>query len=200
MNKVKLNDVIKTENIIIPTYLFGFKKKFNLTLEEFFILNYLISKKFKLYDAPEIAEELGLDINYVSGLMSKLQQKDLLLINLKEIDGIIEEEIILEPFYDKLKIYLINQFTEKEENDTTFLKIKNFFGRDLNSTEIEIIKSWEDKNVSLDLIEYSIKEAEKNNVKRINYIDKIIEDKTKKEEELEKTLELFNNGEMDDWF
>ena len=50
MNKVKLNDVIKTENIIIPTYLFGFKKKFNLTLEEFFILNYLISKKFKLYE------------------------------------------------------------------------------------------------------------------------------------------------------
>ena len=194
MNKVKLLDLVKSENIVIPTYLLKLRNKFNLTLDEFFVLNYLIQKNFKIYDATIISDDLGIDINLAMGYISKLQEKDLIEVDIIDNEGIMEEVLSLEPFYDKLNIFLINQFVEKEEKDITiYSRIEKLFKRSLNNTEIDIIRNWEDNDIPLNIIEESIKIAETNNIYKINYIDKIVMDKLK-EENLEKTMELFNEG------
>lgn len=210
MNKVKLNNLIKEGNIVIPLYIFKMYKKFNLTLEEFIILMYLYNKDGMVFDPERICNDLALDIMEVMGYVSVLTDKGLINLNVhKNEKGMLEEKINLEHFFEKISLSLINEFNEKEEtNENIYSIIEHEFNRKLTPLECEVVKEWQDSNYSDEIIKEAIKEASINGVSNLRYIDKIlfewdkqgikVPSDIKKNKEVDKEVEIYNCNWLDD--
>lgn len=211
MNKVKLNDFIKDGNIVIPLYMMRSYKKYNLNLDEFVFLMYLYNKNFSLFDPETISLELNLDIMEVMGYISVLQDKGLLTLDVSKNNGVFEEKICLNNFYDKISFSLINELgeevVENKDNDSIYLEIEQEFNRKLSPLEKEVVMEWIDNNISYELIHEALKEASINGVSNLRYIDKILFDWMKKgvskkedinKEEQKEEIEIFNCNWLDD--
>lgn len=210
MNKVKLNNLIKEGNIVIPIYIFKLYKKFNLTLDDFIILMYLYNKDGIVFDPEKISEDLSLDIMEVMGYVSVLTDKGLINLDVhKNEKGILEEKISLEPFFEKISLALINELNEKEPaNENIYAIIEHEFNRKLSPLECEVVKEWQDSNYSDELIKEAIKEASINGVSNLRYIDKIlfewdkqgikVPSDIKKNKEVDKEVEIYNCNWLDD--
>ena len=210
MNKVKLNNLIKEGNIVIPLYIFKMYKKFNLTLEEFIILMYLYNKDGIVFDPERICDDLALDIMEVMGYVSVLTDKGLINLDVhKNEKGMLEEKIKLERFFEKISLSLINEFNEKEEsNENIYSIIEHEFNRKLTPLECEVVKEWQDSNYSDEIIKEAIKEASINGVSNLRYIDKIlfewdkqgikVPSDIKKNKEIDKEVEIYNCNWLDD--
>lgn len=210
MNKVKLNDLIKDGNIVIPLYMLRLYKTYNLTLDEFIFLMYLSNKNFTLFDPEFIALELNFDIMEVMGYISVLADKGLISLEIGKNNGVIEEKISLNNFYEKISLSLINELGEEvleERDNTIFDEIEREFNRKLTPMEREVVVEWQDSNISYELIREALKEASLNGVSNLRYIDKILFDWTKKgirkkddikREEIEPEMEIFNCNWLDD--
>lgn len=209
MNKVKLNNLIKDGNIIIPLYMLRLYKKYNLELDEFVFLMYLYNKNFKVFDPELIAEELNYDIMEVMGYISVLADKGLITLDIDKSSGVMEERISLNNFYEKISLSLINELgEEKEEKDNSiFSEIELEFNRKLTPMECEVVKEWQDNNYPNELIREALKEASLNGVSNLRYIDKILFDWMKKgikkkedinKEEVHEEMEIFTCNWLDD--
>lgn len=210
MNKVKLNDLIKDGNIVIPLYMLRLYKKYNLTLDEFIFLMYLYNKSFTIFDPELIAEELNYDIMEVMGYISVLSDKGLITLDIDKSNGVFEEKISLNNFYEKITLSLINELGEEEDNkkdESIFAEIELEFNRKLTPMEKSVVVEWQDNNYSNELIREALKEASLNGVSNLRYIDKILFDwmkkgvKTKediKKKEAEPEIEIFNCNWLDE--
>ena len=210
MNKVKLNDLIKDGNIVIPIYMLRLYKKYNLELDEFVFLMYLYNRNFTVFDPELIANELNYDIMEVMGYISVLADKGLITLDIDKNSGVIEEKISLNNFYEKLSLSLINDLGEEKENeknDSIFNEIELEFNRKLTPLECEVVREWQDNNYPSELIHEALKEASLNGVSNLRYIDKILFDWYKKgirrkedikKEEIEPQIEIFNCNWLDD--
>lgn len=210
MNKVKLNDLIKDGNIVIPIYMLRLYKKYNLELDEFIFLMYLYNRNFTVFDPELIANELNYDIMEVMGYISVLADKGLITLDIDKNSGVIEEKISLNNFYEKLSLSLINELGEEEKNeknDSIFREIELEFNRKLTPLECEVVREWQDNNCPSELIHEALKEASLNGVSNLRYIDKILFDWMKKgirkkedikKEEIEPQIEIFNCNWLDD--
>lgn len=210
MNKVKLNDLIKDGNIVIPIYMLRLYKKYNLELDEFIFLMYLYNRNFTVFDPELIANELNYDIMEVMGYISVLADKGLITLDIDKNSGVIEEKISLNNFYEKLSLSLINELGEEEKNeknDSIFREIELEFNRKLTPLECEVVREWQDNNYPSELIHEALKEASLNGVSNLRYIDKILFDWMKKgirkkedikKEEIEPQIEIFNCNWLDD--
>lgn len=211
MNKVKLNNLIKEGNIVIPLYILKLYKKFNLTLDEFIILMYLYNKDGMVFDPERISIDMGLDIMEVMGYVSVLTDKGIINLDVsKNEKGILEEKINLEKFFEKISLSLINEFSEKEieHNPNIYKQIEIEFNRKLTPLECEVVKEWQDNNYSDELIKEALKEASINGVSNLRYIDKILfewdkqgikvpEDIKRNKETIEQ-VEIYNCNWLDD--
>jgi len=209
MNKVKLNDLIKDGNIVIPLYMLRLYKNYNLELDEFVFLMYLYNRNFTVFDPELIAEELNYDIMEVMGYISVLADKGLITLDIDKNSGVIEEKISLNNFYEKLSLSLMNELVEEkvEKNDSIFEEIELEFNRKLTPMECEVVREWQDNNYSYELIREALKEASLNGVSNLRYIDKILFDWMKKgirrkedikKENIEPQIEIFNCNWLDD--
>ena len=211
MNKVKLNNLIKDGNIVIPIYMFKLYKKFNLTLDEFIMLMYLYNKDGKVFDPEKISEDLSLDIMEVMGYVSVLTDKGIINLELnKNEKGMLEEKINLEAFVEKISLSLINEFsdTEKKIDNNIYKIIETEFNRSLSPLECEVVKEWQDNNYSDDLIKEALKEASINGVNNLRYIDKIlfewdkqgikVPSDIKKNKEIVEKFEVYNCNWLED--
>lgn len=210
MNKVILDDIIKDGNIVIPLYMMRLYKKYNLNLDEFVFLMYLYNKNFTLFDPELIANELNFDIMEVMGYISVLADKGLISLEIGKNNGVIEEKISLNNFYEKISLSLINELggeVLEERDNTIFDEIEREFNRKLTPMEREVVVEWQDSNISYELIREALKEASLNGVSNLRYIDKILFDWTKKgirkkddikREEIEPEMEIFNCNWLDD--
>lgn len=182
MNKVKLNDLIKDDNLVIPIYMLRLYKKYNLKLDEFIFLMYLYNKKFTIFDPEFIANELNYDIMEVMGYISVLADKGLITLDIDKNSGVIEEKISLNNFYEKITASLINDLEEEkiETDNSVYEEIEREFNRKLTPMECEVIKEWQDNNYSYEMIHEAVKEASLNGVSNLRYIDKILFDWMKK--------------------
>ena len=210
MNKVKLNNLIKEGNIVIPLYIFKLYKKFNLTLDEFIILMYLYNKDGVVFDPEKISDDLNLDIMEVMGYVSVLTDKGVINLEVnKNEKGKLEEKINLNSFFEKLSLSLINEFNEEEPvTKNIYSIIEQEFNRKLSPLECEVIKEWQDSNYSDELIKEAIKEASINGVSNLRYIDKIlfewdkqgikVPSDIKKNKEIEKEVEIYTCNWLDD--
>lgn len=186
MKSSKLIEIFKDGNLVIPMYLLKNYKEMKLELEEFLFLMYLYNKgDHFLFNPNHFSEELNIPLMDVMNLTGNLTDKGFMSVEvLKNDKGFMEEIVILENFYNKLKLYVIGEINENEtkeiENSSIYEVIEKEFGRTLSSIEYEIIRAWLENNFSEELIKEALKEAVLNGVSNLKYIDKILYEWSKK--------------------
>ena len=172
MNKVKLNELIKSNNLIIPMYVIKECSKFDLTLDEFVLLIYLYNHNNMIYDPELLSNELGITVENILIGIDSLANKGLINLDVsKTSNGLLEEKINLDSFYEKISLSIMSMLTEEEvSDDNLFSLIEKEFNRKLKPMEQERIISLQ-KDYSDELIKEAVKEAEN---KDIRYIDKLL--------------------------
>ena len=172
----KLSDVVNSGNIVIPLYIYKEYPKFNIDYETFIFLMFLYSKGNKIpFDINKLSTEFFCDIKKVMEFISKLQDNKLIEIKvIKNDKNIMEEYIYLDFFYEKIALNIVNEEdtnAQKDEKDEIFEMLEKDVGLQLSFVEVEIVKAW---NYDIGVIKEAIKEAIKNNVASIRYIDKVL--------------------------
>ena len=170
-----LNDVIKVnDNLIIPGVVVKNFDKLNLEAKEFLLMIYFINQKDNVtLDVVRISNDLNMDSSVVFELINKLNEKNYISIEMKKTNGIIEEFISTDLFYNKLTSIVLDKKKEDNDNDIYSLFEKEF-GRQLSPTECENIDRWIENDISEELIKEALKEAILNGVRNMRYIDKIL--------------------------
>ncbi len=177
MNKVKLNEFVKSNNLIVPMYVIKECSKFDLTLDEFVLLIYLYNNNDIIYDPELLSNNLGLTVENILIGIDSLSNKGLINLDVnKTSNGLLEEKINIDSFYEKITLSLINELNEDEESDDNlFSLIEKEFNRKLKPAEQERIISLQ-KDYSDELIKEALKESTINGANNIGYIDKILFD------------------------
>lgn len=197
-----LNDVIKAnDNLIIPGVVVKNFEKLNLEANEFLLMMYFINQKDNVtLDVIRISNDLNMESSVIFELINKLNEKNYISIEMKKTNGVIEEYISTDLFYNKLTSIVLDKKKEDNDNDIYSLFEKEF-GRQLSPTECENIDRWVENDISIELIKEALKESILNGVRNMRYIDKIlfnwtsngyktVEDiKRKKEKKDEETIE-----------
>lgn len=214
MNHDKLLNIVKSDNIIIPLYVYKEFPKLNIDYESFLFLMFLYSKGNKIpFDINKLSEDFYTDTKKIMQIISNLQNNKLIEIKVIKNDKNISEEFIyLDFFYEKISLSIVNkeENNTNDEKDDIFEILEKDVGLQLSFVEVEIVKAW---NYDKDVIKEAIKEAIKNNVASIRYIDKIlyswskkgiktkedvdnIQNASKSREKKEEKVEFFD---CDDW-
>lgn len=181
MNKNVIEKLMLVNNhMIIPNYLVKYYKKFDLDINEFIMLIYFLNSNEKLiFDNKKISNDLFIEQNEVLEIINSLIEKQYISIEMNKSNGIIEEYISLDLFFEKINAYLIEN--DKDDNSSDiYSKFEKEFGRTLSPVEYETISKWIENNIPLNLIEAALKEAILNGVNSIRYIDKILFEWNKK--------------------
>lgn len=181
MNKNVIESLMVVNNhLIIPNYFIKYYKKFDLENNELLMLIYLLNCNEKLIlDNKKISKDLYLEENEVLNIISSLIEKNYISIEMSKNNGIIEEYISLDLFYEKINSYLIEN-DKKDNSSDIYSKFEKEFGRTLSPVEYETISKWIESNIPLELIEAALKEAILSGVYSIRYIDKILFEWNKK--------------------
>ncbi len=178
MKGTQFMDVFKQGFFVIPLYFLQQYKKLKINLEEFLFLMYLYQSGNKgPFNPAKYAEELNIDSSKVMEYIGILTDKKLIQVDVVKNDkGLMEEVVLLDGFYRKLSLLMVEDTNEKSANyqSNIFEIIEKEFGRTLSPIEYEIIKAWLDNDISEDLIKEAIKEATFNGVSNLRYIDKIL--------------------------
>ena len=176
-----VNELIKVnKDLIIPSFLTKNYNKLDLSLDEFMLLIYFINSKDNItFDINKIKEDMNLESSNVLELINSLNEKNYIAIETKKNNGIIEEFISLDLFYNKMTSILLD--SEKEENNSDIYSLfEKEFGRTLSPSEYEQINNWIENDISEELIKEALKEASLSNVHTVRYIDSILFTWTKK--------------------
>ena len=158
MKSTQLMNLLKDRNMVIPMYLLKNYRKFHLELNEFIFFMYLYNQGDRFaFDPNHFSEDLDLSLEEVMNLIGILTEKKFLSVEVsKNEKGIMEEVVLLEPFYQQLKLFMMDEInqknTEEIENSSVYEMIEKEFGRTLSSIEYEIIKAWLENHMSEDLI------------------------------------------------
>lgn len=176
----KILDIIKSENITIPLYIYKEYPNLNINLETFLFLMYLYSKGNKIpFDIHKLSEEFFCDVKKVLEYIDTLQKNKLIEIKvLKNDKNIMEEFIYLDFFYEKISLKVVQDTVEEskkeDDKDDVFSILEREIGKQLSPMEIEIVKAWKESNYSDEMIKEAIKESVINNATSLRYIDKIL--------------------------
>ena len=79
MKSENLVDILKTGNVVIPIYFLKNYKKFDLKIDEFVFLMYLVNLKDNVFNPKMIGEELNIKNTEVLNYISILSDKKLVL-------------------------------------------------------------------------------------------------------------------------
>ncbi len=104
MKSSQLRDIIKSGQLVVPFYFLKNYKKLELTMEEFIFLMYFyhLGERF-LLDPERYCSDLNLDISSVMNYISVLTDKGFIRVEvLKNDKGVMEEYVLLEPFFQKM--------------------------------------------------------------------------------------------------
>ena len=163
-----LNNVIRVDDsLIIPGYIIKNYDKLNLEGLDLILMLYFINQK----------ENITFNVSKIS---NDLNEKNYIAIEMRKNDnGVIEEFISTELFFNKISSLLIN--TQEEDNNNDIYSVfEKEFGRVLSPTEVEIVNKWTESNISEEIIKEALKEAVLNGVHNMRYIDSILLSWTKK--------------------
>ena len=220
MKNSKLINIFKDGNVVIPLFLLKNYEELGLKLEEFIYLMYLnsLGNKF-LFDPNKFKEDLNMNLGDIMNYTSILTSKGFIQVDvLKDNNKLMEEVVILDNFYDKISLLIMDrEVNEKKDDSNIFSMIEEEFGRTLSPIESETINNWLENNISEKLIKEAIKEATYSGVSNLRYIDKILfawekdgiktaEDVEKRRKDRKKKTDSSTNSDIDmdivdwDWF
>ena len=178
MRSSQFVDVFKQGHVVIPIYFLQQFKKLKITMEEFVFLMYLYRFGDKtVFNPSKYSEDLNIESMKILEMIDSLSEKNLIQVDvLKNEKGLREEVILLEGFYRKLSLLMVEDTNERQSNyqSNIYEIIEKEFGRTLSPIEYEIIKAWLDNDYSEELIKEAIKEATFSGVSNLRYIDKIL--------------------------
>lgn len=199
-----INELTKVNSdLIIPGYIIKNYEKLDLTDYDFLLLIYLINQNDHIpFDINKISNDLNIDNNKAFEIVNNLNEKNYISIDMKKNNGVIEEYITTDLFFNKMSSILLDSKKNEEDSDI-YSVFESEFGRVLSPIETETIRRWIESDISEDLIKEALKEAVLSDVRNISYIDKIIANwmkkgyktveevkrkKPKKDEEIEEIL------------
>ena len=179
-DKLLLDNLKINKNITIPNYLIQNINKLDINLEEFILITYLINQGDNVvFDINKLSNDLNFESKKILELISSLNEKNYISIEMSKKNGIIEEFISLELFYNKIISLLIENNKIEKDNDI-FSVFEREFGRTLSPTELSIIDSWHENNINDELIKEALKESVLSGVHNMRYVDKILFEWSKK--------------------
>lgn len=167
----KIVNVIKEKDITFPRLLLLHYKDLKLDDLELIIVIYILNSSLE-FNPKKISEDLKITLQEVLMKMDSLSNKDILKIELKKINNIRQEFINIDPLYNKLSYFIINE--ETKENTNIYDTFEKEFGRTLSPMEYEIINGWLNDGMNEEIVVQALKEAIYNGVSNLRYIDKIL--------------------------
>ncbi len=174
----KVINLVKSKDYIIPNMLFANYKKLNLTELELLVIVYLINNDTLLYNPKDIATYFNIELVDVLNLMNSLMEKGVLTIKVEARNGKKAEVLDMSSLYDKLTFLIIDK--EETIDTTIYSVIEKEFARALSPLEYDLVNAWLDNGYTEELIKEALKEAIYNNVTSLKYIDKILDNWSKK--------------------
>ena len=198
-----LNKVIKEKTYNVPSFILKNYEKLNLTAEEVLVLIVLYNHYGKIsYDINKLLEEINLEKYKLMQLISSLEEKKIISIDLiTNSKGLKEEYISLELLYDKIINIYLDVKEETNESADIYSAFEKELGRTLSPMEYEIIKGWVMDKFSDELIILALKEAVYNGVNNLRYIDKVLygwrKKNIKNKQDIIKDKEKFKNRQKE---
>lgn len=198
-----LTKVIKEKTYNVPSFILKNYEKLNLTAEEVLVLIVLYNHYGKIsYDINKLLEEINLEKYKLMQLISSLEEKKIISIDLiTNSKGLKEEYISLELLYDKIVNIYLDLKEETNENADIYSAFEKELGRTLSPMEYEIIKGWVMDKFSDELIILALKEAVYNGVNNLRYIDKVLygwrKKNIKNKQDIIKDKEKFKNRQKE---
>ncbi|MBR2713084.1 MAG: DnaD domain protein [Bacilli bacterium] len=170
-----LTEVVKINNdLIIPGEIVKYYDKLNLDGLSFILLIYLINQKDTIpFDPLKISKDLNIESSKVLELINELNEKNYIYIDMKKNNGVIEEFISTDLFYNKL-ISLVLENEKQEHSTDIYSTFEKELGRTLSPTEINTINNWLENDISEELILEALKESVLSGVFNLRYIDSIL--------------------------
>ena len=176
----KVIDLLKSKNYVVSDFLIKNYKVWNLDVDEFIILIYLMNSSNLVCDYKIISSELGMDLELVMNKINELSIKKLLEIKLlKNSSNKLEEQISLDLLYNKVFMQIID-VKEEEDKSNIYSVFESELGRTLSPIEYELINGWLECNYKEEIILAALKEAVFNGVNNFRYIDRILFEWNKK--------------------
>ena len=146
-----------------------------------YIIIYLINKEASIiFDVVSFGEDLNWNTNEIMEVTSLLCDKKIINLTVKQQNKKLTEYIDINNLYEKLLMIVLEKEDVEEENIEIYNIIEKEFGRPLSPMEYETISDWLNSNINEKLIKAAVKEAVLNGVHRLNYIDKILHEWSKK--------------------
>ena len=181
MKSKKIMNLIKTNDLIIPSILLMNYKDLKINEKELLFLSLLMNTEGLIsFDPVYISTRLGFEINEVIEIMSGLTTKQYIEMIVKNENGKMKEYLDVNPLYEKLVLLVIEEDEEESVDSKIYSTIESELGRTLSPIEYETIGGWLSANISEELIKEALKEAVLNGVNNLKYIDKILYEWTKK--------------------
>ncbi len=172
----KVVNLLKDKDFTIPKLLLKNYKKLNINESELIILVFLINNSE--YNPKEIASIMDIKLPLLLEMISQLESKGILKIELKNINGINTEVCNLDNLYEKLSLLVIKK-EEAKDNKSIYDVFETELGRTLSPIEYELVGEWLNDNTE-EILKLALREATYNGVSNFRYIDRIIHEWKKK--------------------
>ena len=172
----KVVNLLKSKDVIIPRLLLNNYKKLKLSEVELVILIFLINSRE--YNPKSIADFMDIKLPLLLEMISQLEEKGIIKIELQSINGINTEICNMDGLYEKLSLMIMKK-EDKKIDKTIYDIFESELGRTLSSIEYELIGEWLNNN-SEEILRLALKEAVYNGVSNFRYIDRIIQEWNKK--------------------
>ncbi len=180
MKSKKLLELLKANDLVIPSILLMNYKDLKLNEKELLFLSLLMSYDDEIcFDPVHFSRVLGFEVNEILEILSSLSTKKYVNVVVKKSAGKMKEFLDISYLYERLMSYVISLEDEEKETEI-YSVIETELGRTLSPIEYETIGGWINANISEELIKEALKEAVLNGVGNLKYIDKILYEWTKK--------------------
>lgn len=175
-----MKELLESKNLVINSIFLKSISDLNLDLKEFLFIVYFINDTEKLFDVKRISQTIMLSESDVLSAFNSLIKKKIILIESKKNNNSkISEYVKLDYLYKEIA-EAQKKIKKSDEVTNIYTAFESEFARPISSIEYEIIKAWQEKEFSEEMILGALKEAVYNGVHNLRYIDKILYEWQKK--------------------
>jgi len=193
----KIIELVKDKEVHFPKLLLSNYKKMDLTEQELVLAIYLLNEKLSDFNPKKIANDISWEVNDVLETINNLTTKDLITIEIKKINNVMNEFISVENLYKKLSYYIVTHEEKETVSNNIFDVFEREFGRTLSPMEYEIVNGWLKDKMDEEMVVLALKEATYNGVSNLRYIDKIIYEWRKKGLTSKELIETRNDNKKE---